>query len=70
MPCLAWGRRCRQPAAWPGRSSFVSKVRSRLGAEHPLVVALDVPTGLDSDTGRAFAPCVQADLTVTYGLPK
>lgn len=30
------------------------------------VLAVDVPSGLDADTGRAFAPCVSADLTVTF----
>lgn len=34
------------------------------------VVAVDVPSGLDSDTGLAYAPTVRADLTVTLGLPK
>lgn len=30
------------------------------------VVALDMPSGLQSDTGFAFAPCVAADATVTF----
>ncbi|MBU4201450.1 MAG: NAD(P)H-hydrate dehydratase [Verrucomicrobia bacterium] len=34
------------------------------------VVAIDVPSGLDSDTGRAAGDTVTADLTVTMGLPK
>ena len=34
------------------------------------VVACDVPTGLDSDTGRLYEPHVSADVTVTMGLPK
>lgn len=34
------------------------------------VIAVDVPSGLDSDTGVAYAPAVRADLTVTLGLPK
>ena len=34
------------------------------------VIAIDVPSGLDSDTGEAYAPSVHADLTVTLGLPK
>jgi NAD(P)H-hydrate epimerase len=34
------------------------------------VIAIDVPSGLDSDTGVAYAPTVRADLTVTLGLPK
>ena len=34
------------------------------------VVAVDVPSGLDADTGVAYAPCVRADVTITLGLPK
>ena len=34
------------------------------------VVAIDVPSGLDADTGVAYAPCVHATTTVTLGLPK
>lgn len=30
------------------------------------VVAVDIPTGLDCDTGQAVGPVVQADLTVTF----
>jgi NAD(P)H-hydrate epimerase len=34
------------------------------------VVSVDVPSGLDADTGRAPGACVRAALTVTLGLPK
>lgn len=34
------------------------------------VVAIDVPSGLDPDTGTVQGPAVQADLTVSIGLPK
>ncbi len=34
------------------------------------VIAVDVPSGLDADTGVAYSPCVRADLTVSFGLPK
>ncbi len=34
------------------------------------VVALDVPSGLDAETGKAYAPIVNADATITLGLPK
>jgi ADP-dependent NAD(P)H-hydrate dehydratase / NAD(P)H-hydrate epimerase len=34
------------------------------------VIAIDVPSGLDADTGVAYAPCVRADTTVTLGLAK
>lgn len=30
------------------------------------VLALDVPSGLDADTGAALAPCVRADATATF----
>jgi NAD(P)H-hydrate epimerase len=34
------------------------------------VVAADLPSGLDADTGRALGACVRADVTVTLGLAK
>jgi NAD(P)H-hydrate epimerase len=34
------------------------------------VVAVDVPSGLNADTGAATGPCVRAAVTVTLGLPK
>lgn len=33
-------------------------------------VSLDIPSGLDSDSGQPLGACVQADVTYTYGLPK
>ncbi|MEZ5063318.1 MAG: NAD(P)H-hydrate dehydratase [bacterium] len=32
--------------------------------------ALDVPTGLDADTGEVDPDCVQAMMTITFGFPK
>ncbi|MDP2662223.1 MAG: NAD(P)H-hydrate epimerase, partial [Dehalococcoidia bacterium] len=34
------------------------------------LVALDLPTGLDADTGAVDPACIAADLTVTLGYPK
>ncbi len=34
------------------------------------VVAVDLPSGLDADTGVAYAPTVRAHMTVTLGLAK
>lgn len=34
------------------------------------VVAVDLPSGLDADSGVAYAPAVRATTTVTLGLPK
>ena len=40
-------------------------VRWMNGANLP-VVSVDVPTGISSDTGRVFDPCVRANVTVTF----
>ncbi len=34
------------------------------------VISIDVPSGLDADTGQVLGTAVEADLTVTLGLPK
>ncbi len=34
------------------------------------IVAVDVPSGLDADTGRVEGACVKATLTVSFALPK
>lgn len=34
------------------------------------VISVDVPSGLDADTGVAYAPCIRANVTITLGLPK
>jgi NAD(P)H-hydrate epimerase len=40
------------------------------GAGTLTVLALDLPTGLDADTGRVDPACFTADLTVALGFPK
>ncbi|MBF7083161.1 NAD(P)H-hydrate dehydratase [Desulfallas sp. Bu1-1] len=34
------------------------------------VVAVDIPSGLEADTGRVNGPCIRADHTVTFALAK
>jgi NAD(P)H-hydrate epimerase len=34
------------------------------------ILALDIPTGLDPDTGRPNSPCIRADQTLTLAFPK
>jgi ADP-dependent NAD(P)H-hydrate dehydratase / NAD(P)H-hydrate epimerase len=34
------------------------------------VISVDVPSGLDADSGLAYSPFVDPDVTVTLGLPK
>jgi hydroxyethylthiazole kinase-like uncharacterized protein yjeF len=41
-----------------------------INASAKKVVAVDVPSGVDSDMGRIMGAAVHADLTVTFGLPK
>ena len=43
----------------------------RLANSHPAaILALDVPSGLDADTGQAFTPCIRAAATLALALPK
>ncbi len=45
-------------------------VLNRLHEQGARVIAVDLPTGVDADTGEAFVGAVRADLTVTFGAPK
>lgn len=45
-------------------AELIAAVNARSG--HSLVVAADIPSGLDALSGRAMGPCVEADVTVTF----
>src|SRR5207245_2541421 len=67
----SWRRRA---GRWPVAAidpprSFAEWIRA-VNASGQRVVAVDVPSGLDADTGVAYSPTVRADVTVTLGLPK
>ncbi len=53
----------------PPREPIASLIRVANRA-HPPVIALDVPSGLDGDTGRALDPTIKAATTLTLALPK
>ena len=53
-----------------GDAADAIRAMLRWHAEGVRVLAVDLPSGLSSDTGRAFEPCVAADLTVTFGARK
>ncbi len=53
----------REPAASAIR--FVNRLKGRAR-----IVAVDIPSGLDADTGAAAGEVVEADLTLCMGMPK
>jgi NAD(P)H-hydrate epimerase len=55
----------------PARGPAAGAIRYiRSQANEALVVSIDVPSGLNADTGETEGDTVMADLTVTMGLPK
>lgn len=55
------------PARGPAAAA-IQYIRAR--ASDSLVVSIDIPSGLNGDTGLAEGDAVAADLTATIGLPK
>lgn len=53
----------------PLRGELAAAVELANGSGAP-ILALDVPTGLDPDTGLPGSPCIRAVGTLTLGLPK
>ena len=46
------------------------QVVAAMNASGAKVLAVDIPSGLDCDTGKPLGPCVRADHTVTFVAPK
>lgn len=51
-------------------TGFYREVISLLNRRPTPVVAVDIPSGLDATTGKVLGVAVEAELTVTFGLPK
>jgi len=53
----------------PVRGIFEKAIRAINGCQRP-VVSIDIPSGLDTDTGEVHGVAVKASKTVTLTLPK
>ncbi len=53
-----------------GVTGELAQVIDAINNAHKPVIAVDVPSGVDADTGRVDGACVQAALTVTFALAK
>jgi len=49
---------------------LAAEVIQRINGSGKPVVAVDLPSGLEADTGKVWGPCVRARWTVTFALPK
>ena len=50
--------------------SMLRAARDRVSGARPLVVSVDLPSGLDADRAELIGGTVEADLTVTFTAPK
>lgn len=53
----------------PARGAGAAFIEAANNSGAP-ILAVDIPSGLDADTGQADGPCIRATATVTMGLPK
>jgi NAD(P)H-hydrate epimerase len=50
--------------------NLIRQAREQSATRRPLVLAVDLPSGLDADSATPIGAAVQADLTVTFTAPK
>jgi ADP-dependent NAD(P)H-hydrate dehydratase / NAD(P)H-hydrate epimerase len=50
--------------------SVIARVNGMRTADHVPLLSVDVPSGVDSDTGQTLGPAIIADATVTFAMPK
>ena len=50
--------------------SMLKEARDRASGVRPLVLSIDIPSGLNADQSKPIGPAVQADLTVTFTAAK
>ncbi len=49
---------------------YYREVMDHLNGLHKPIVAIDIPSGLNANTGKPLGTAIRATLTVTFGLPK
>jgi len=59
-----------QPPLRDAAATVIAALENRDGAGRPIVVAVDVPAGVDVDTGAVPGLALRADVTVTFGCLK
>ncbi len=50
--------------------ALIRRARERSAEARPIIISLDIPSGLDADSPEPIGPTVKADLTVTFTAPK
>lgn len=50
--------------------ALIRRARNRAGSDAPLIVSLDVPSGVNADLEKLIGPTVNADVTITFTAPK
>ncbi len=50
--------------------SLLRDARERAGGLRPLILSIDIPSGLNADKAETIGPAVRADVTVTFTAPK
>lgn len=50
--------------------SLMREAREHAHSNLPLIVSLDIPSGINADSAQLIGTCVRADLTITFTAPK
>ena len=55
---------------FPSVIDHLQKINRERSSKCPLIVSIDIPSGLNADAPKIIGPAVHADLTVTFTAPK